>query len=177
MELSAQLDSAPSSWGNGLAHFVFGFAERRSLPGGAARHPIALGACSLAGRLTGGPGQPAGLSASSQHGISAVTFQLPPELYVTTARGRRLGWVTITSAGHPTRGFDLVGSRTTSNAVTVAATAHTVTVTHLPPRTGVVTISFRAGVLSGRPGMVRLTAHTRGSGATLRARTPTTWLP
>ena len=99
--------------------------------GGVTRSPIVLGACSLAGRLTGGPGQPASLSASAQHGISAVMFRLPPQLYAATARGRRLGWVTITSAGHPTRGFDLVGSRTMSNAVTVAVTAHTVTVTHL----------------------------------------------
>ncbi len=145
--------------------------------GAAVQTPIVLGACALAGRLTGGPGQPASLSASSRHPISALTFQLPPQLPLAAARGWRLGWVTITSAGHPIRAFDLVGPRTLSNAVAVAVTAHTVSVTHLPPRTGVVTVTFRAGVVSGRAGTVHLTARLRGSPASVRARTPATWLP
>jgi len=61
--------------------------------------------------------------------------------------------------------------------VHVTLTAHTVTVTNLPPRTGVVTLSFGAGVVFGDPGIVRPSARQPGSRALLYASTPATWLP
>jgi hypothetical protein len=137
---------------------------------------LVLAACSLAVRLIGGPSQAATLSASSRYGVRTLAFRLSPRLQLATGIGRTLGWVTITSAGYPSRGFDLVGPRTESNAVTVSLSAHTLTVSNLPPRTGVVTITLRAGVLSGRAGVVHLAARERGSGALLRASTPATWL-
>lgn len=137
---------------------------------------LVLAACSLAARLIGGPSQAATLSASSRYGVRTLAFRLPPRLHLATGIGRTLGWVTVTSAGYPSRGFDLVGPRTESNAVTVSLSAHTLTVSNLPPRTGVVTITLRAGVLSGQAGVVHLVARERGSGALLRASTPATWL-
>jgi len=145
--------------------------------GASGRGHLVLSACALAARLDGGPSQQTEISASSRYGVRTLSFRLPPRLYLAAAAGRTLGWVTVTSAGVPSRGFDLVGPRTESNAVTVSLGTHTVTVTNLPPRTGVVSITLRAGVVFGQPGVMTLTAQQRGSAARLRAWTPTSWLP
>jgi hypothetical protein len=137
---------------------------------------LVLGPCSLAVRLNGGSGQVTTLSASSRYGISALTFRLPPSLYLAVRVGRQLGWATLKPAGYPSRGFSLIGPRTTSNDVHVALTAHAVTVTNLPPQTGVITVTLRTGVLYGRPGIVRIAARQRGSHTVLHASTPATWL-
>ena len=108
--------------------------------------------------------------------MRSLSFRLPSRLHLAVGPGRALGWVTIGSAGVPTRGFDLVGAATESNAVTVRLTRQMLVVTGLPPRTGVVSISLRAGVVFGRPGTMTLTARDRSSGALLGARTPTGWL-
>lgn len=141
------------------------------------KNPLVLGTCSLAVRLNGGPGQATTLSASSQYGLSTLSFRLPSSLYLDTGFARKLGWATVTSAGYPISGFNLVGSRTTSNAVTVTVTAHTVTVTNLPPRTGVMSVTLRPGVLSGVTGIVGLAARQRGSRSVLGATAPASWLP
>jgi hypothetical protein len=138
---------------------------------------LLLGPCLLAVRLNGGPQQVTTLAASSRYGISTLTFRLPPSLHLTTRLGRKLGWATLKPAGYPSRGFNLIGPRTTSNDATVAFTAHTVTVTNLPAQTGVIILTLRAGVLYGHPGIVRLAAHQRGSRTLLHASTPATWLP
>jgi len=138
---------------------------------------LVLGACALAVRLNGGPQQATTLSASSRYGVSTLTFRLPPRLYLAAGIGRVVGWATVTPAGYPSRGFNLVGPRTESNAVTVSIIAHTITVANLPPRTGVVTVSLRAGVVFGTTGTVHLSARERGSRTVLRASSPATWLP
>jgi hypothetical protein len=160
-----------------LSSFAEGPHELTVTGGGATgRGRLVLAACALAVRLDGGPAQAATLSASSRYGVRTLTFRLSSGLYVAAGRGRILGWATITTAGYPSRGFALVGPRTESNAVTVSVSAHSLTVTNLPPRTGVFSVTLRAGVLSGRGGVVRLTAGVRGSAALLRASTPATWL-
>jgi hypothetical protein len=138
---------------------------------------LLLAPCLLAVRLNGGPRQATTLSASSRYGISTLTFRLPPSLHLTTSVGRKLGWATVKSAGYPSRGFNLIGPRTTSNDVTVTLTAHTLTVTNLPIQTGVIYVTLRAGLLAGRPGIVSLAARESGSHSLLQASTPATWLP
>jgi len=138
---------------------------------------LLLGPCLLAVRLNGGPGQATTLAASSRYGISTLTFRLPPGLHLTARLGRKLGWATLKPAGYPSRGFNLIGPRTTSNDVHVTLTAHTVTVTNLPAQTGVIILTLRAGVLFGDPGIIRLAARQRGSRTLLHASTPATWLP
>jgi hypothetical protein len=138
---------------------------------------LLLGPCGLAVRLDGGPRRTSILSESSQYGTSSLTFGLPRRLHLTTSAGRKLGWATVKSAGYPSRGFNLIGARTTSNDVTVTLTKHTVTVTNLPSRTGLVTITLGPGVLAGRTGRVTLAARERGSRTMRQASTPATWLP
>ncbi len=145
--------------------------------GARAQGHIVLGACALAARLEGGPSQQTTISASSRFGVRTLSFRLPSHLHLAAAAGRVLGWVTITSAGVPSRGFPLVGLRTESNAVTVSVTTRTLTMTNLPPRTGVVSVTLRPGVVAGRSGIMTLSARERGPGILLRASTPTTWLP
>ena len=142
-----------------------------------AQDHVTLHACSLAVRLEGGPSQPTTLAASSRYGVRSLSFRLPPGLRLAAGPDRRLGSVSIATAGVPGRGFILVGPRTEWNAVTVTIGPHAVTVGNLPPRTGVVSITFGPGVVSGQPGIVTLTARERGSGARLGAWTPATWLP
>ena len=143
--------------------------------GARAQGRIVLGACALAARLEGGPSQQTTISASSRFGVRTLSFRLPSRLHLAAAH-RTLGWVSITSAGVPSRGFPLIGLRTESNAVTVSVSTRTLTVTNLPPRTGVVTITLQAGVVSGQSGNMTLTARERTPGILLRASTPAVWL-
>jgi len=138
---------------------------------------LVLGACALAVRVNGGPGQATMVAASSRYGVSSLTFRLPRNLHLAAGTGRVVGWVTVTPAGDPSRGFNLVGPRTESNAVTVTLGAQSITVTNLPPRTGVVSISLSPGVMFGQAGIVELPARQRGTRTVVRARTPATWLP
>ena len=117
------------------------------------------------------------VAASSRYGVSSLTFRLPRNLHLAAGTGRVVGWVTVTPAGDPSRGFNLVGPRTESNAVTVTLGAQSITVTDLPPRTGVVSITLSPGVMFGRAGVVELSARQRGTRTVVRARTPATWLP
>jgi len=145
--------------------------------GARAQAQIVLGACAIAARLEGGASQQTTISASSRFGVRTLSFRLPSHLHLAGAAGRALGWVTVTSAGVPSRDFPLIGLRTESNAVTVSISTRTLTVTNLPPRTGVVSITLRSGVVSGQSGVMTLTARERSRGVLLRASTPTTWLP
>ncbi len=132
--------------------------------------------CQLAARLNGGPGQASTLSASSLFGMSKLTFRLPSALHITATSGRKLGWVAFKSAVYPVRGFNLIGTRTTWNNVSVTLTSHTVTVTNLPIQTGVVSLTFRSGVLAGNAGVVSVSARERGQRALILGTTPATWL-
>jgi hypothetical protein len=137
---------------------------------------LQLTPCDLALRMNGGWGQATALSASSRFGVSALTFTLPREMRLNPAAGRRLGWVTLRSVGYPSTGFDLLGTRTVYNDVTVKITPHTVTLTNLPDQTGVVGVTLLARALSGRPGNASLVARERGLPGLARASTPVTWL-
>ena len=165
--------SPQTLWSFADGHHAFTVADAAASSQG----HLVLDACSLAVRLDGGPFQQTTLAASSRYGVRTLSFRLPPHLYLSAGVGRTVGWVTITSAGDPSRGFNVIGPRTESNAVTVSLSAHTLSLTNLPPRTGVVTVTLRAGVVFGQTGTVALAAHERGSGALLRASAPATWLP
>jgi hypothetical protein len=145
--------------------------------GASAQGHLVLGACAFAARLDGGPSKQTTISASSRYGVRSLSFRLPSHLRLAAGVGRTLGWVTVTTAGVPSREFSLIGPRTESNAVTVSLSTHLLTVTNLPARTGVVSVTLRPGVVVGQPGVVTATAHERGSGTLLRASTPATWLP
>jgi hypothetical protein len=137
---------------------------------------LQLTPCDLALRASGGPGHASALSASSHFGMSALTFTLPPRMHVNAATGHWLGWVTLRPAGSPSFSFDIVGAREVYNDVTVAITRHTLTLTNLPPQTGVVGVTLLSGVVSGRPGTATLVARERGRPGVARASTPMTWL-
>jgi hypothetical protein len=142
-----------------------------------ARSQLLLAPCRLAARLDGGPGQTTTLSASARAGMNSLTFRLPRGLGLYLKAHRKLGSASLKPAGYPTRSFDLIGSRTTSNNVTVSMTTRTVRVTNLPVQVGVVRIALRPDVLGGRGGTVSLTAPLQGAKSPITASTPATWLP
>ncbi len=161
-----------------LAGFADG-AHRLTATAGRASQPasLLLGPCQLAVRLAGGPHRVVSLSASSRYGLHKLTFQLPAGLRLNARKERDLGQASFNSAGYPTSVFDLIGANTGWNGVRVKLTRNTITVTGLPIQTGVVTITLRRGVVTGRAGRLIATATERGSQATRRAGSPAIWYP
>jgi hypothetical protein len=136
--------------------------------------PLLLAPCSLAVRVDGGPGQGALISLAARVPIESATITLPRglELHVTA---HKLGQFTYTPAGYPARTFDVIGSRTTSNNVTVAVTRHTINVSNLPARTGVIRFTVRASVLSGNGGTAKATATFAGTSRQQTSSVPAVW--
>ncbi len=136
--------------------------------------PLLLAPCSLAVRVDGGPGQGALISLAARVPIESATITLPRglELHVTA---HKLGQFTYTPAGYPTRTFDVIGARTTSNNVTVAVTRHTINVSNLPAWTGVVCFTVRASVLSGNGGTAKATATLAGTPRHQTSNVPAVW--
>ena len=143
--------------------------------GASARSQLLLAPCQLAIRFTGDPAQPTSLSASSRYGIRALTFHLPRRMHLNTIAGRDLGTGTFTSAGYPTREFNLIGPRTSWNNVNIRLAPHTITITKLPIQTGVIDITLRPGVITGQTGNVTATAKERATSTPQQASTPASW--
>lgn len=117
---------------------------------------LTLAPCLLAVRLTGASDRPSWLAVSSRTATSSVTIQLPSSLRLRT-RGF-LGRATIRSFGEPAQTFQLNGSSTTFNDISVRISKRRVKVRGLPEQTGVVSLNFTAGALTGRPGRVTAAA-------------------
>jgi hypothetical protein len=142
--------------------------------GHTAQTPLLLAPCSLAIRVDGGPGQGALISLAARVPMKSATITLPRglDLHLTA---RKLGQFTYTEAGYPSRTFDIIGARTTSNNVTVVVTRHTIKLSNLPARTGVIRFSTRTGVLAGNGGTVKATAALAGALRDQTSNVPATW--
>jgi hypothetical protein len=123
---------------------------------------LTLAPCLLAVRLTGGSDRPSWLSISSRTATGSATITLPSSLRLRT-RGF-LGRATVRSFGVPAQSFQLHGSSTTYNDVTVRISKSRVKVAGLPEQTGVVSLNSTAGALTGRPGKVVAAASLLAAG-------------
>ncbi len=119
--------------------------------------PLLLSSCLLAVRVDGGPRQATLVSLASRAAMTSATIVLPRGLYLHVT-SRKLGKFSYRQAGYPARTFDIVGSRTTTNNVTVSTTRHTIRISNLPARTGVIRFTTRTGVLAGTGGTAKATA-------------------
>jgi hypothetical protein len=137
--------------------------------------PLTLAACPLAVRVDGGPGQRALISLAARAAMNTATITLPSGLYLHVT-ARKLGQFSYRQAGYPARTFDLVGSRTTANNVTVSITRHTIRIRNLPARTGVIRLTTRTGVLAGTGGTAHATATLAGTPGEQTTAVPATWL-
>jgi hypothetical protein len=137
--------------------------------------PLLLAPCVLAVRVDGGPGQGALVSLASRAAMTSATITLPPglSLHVTS---RKLGTFSYRQAGYPARTFDIVGSHTTTNNVTVSITRHTIRISNLPARTGVIRFTTRTGVLAGTGGTAKAAATLADAQGQQTSRVPATWL-
>lgn len=136
--------------------------------------PLLLAPCALAVRVDGGPGQSALISLASQDAMKTATITLPRGLSLRLT-ARKLGRFTYTQAGYPARTFDIVGSHTTSNNVTVALSARAIRIGNLPARTGVIRFTTRPGVLAGTGGIAKGTATIAGTLRQQSSGVPATW--
>ena len=146
-----------------------------STGGHSAQTPLLLALCPLAVRVNGGPGQGGLISLAARSGMGSATITLPRGLHLNVA-ARTLGQFVYRRAGYPARMFDIVGSRTTSNNVTVTVGRHTIRVSNLPPRTGVIRFTTRAGVLAGSGGAAHASATVAGTPGRRSSTVPATWL-
>lgn len=137
--------------------------------------PLMLAPCLLAVRVDGGPGQGALVSLASRAAMTSATITLPAGLHLQIS-SRKLGTFSYRQAGYPARTFDIVGSRTTSNNVTVRITRHTIRISNLPARTGVIRFTTRAGVLAGTGGTAKATATLADAQGQQTSSVPATWL-
>ena len=146
-----------------------------STHGHSVQTPLLLAQCSLAVRVDGGPGQGGLISLATRAAMGTATITLPRGLYLRVT-ARKLGRFTCRRAGYPGRTFDIVGSRTTSNNVTVTVSRHTIHVSNLPARTGVIRFTTRTGVLAGTGGTAHATAKLAGTPRQQTSHVPATWL-
>ena len=137
--------------------------------------PLLLAPCLLAVRVDGGPGQGALVSLASRAAMTSATITLPPGLDLHVS-ARKLGTFSYRQAGYPARTFDIVGSHTTSNNVTVKITRHTIRISNLPARTGVIRFTTRTGVLAGTGGTAKATATLADAQGRQASSVPATWL-
>ena len=113
--------------------------------------------------------------------MTSATITLPPGLDLHVS-ARKLGTFSYRQAGYPARTFDIVGSRMTSNNVTVRITRHTIRISNLPARTGVIRFTTRPGVLAGTGehagtgGTVKATATLADAQGQQTSSVPATWL-
>lgn len=143
--------------------------------GHSAQTPLMLATCPLAVRVDGGPGQGALISLAARTAMSTATITLPSRLYLHVT-ARKLGQFSYRQAGYPARTFDIVGAHTTTNNITVSITRHTIRITNLPARTGVIRLTTRTGVLTGTGGVANATATLAGTPGRQSTRVPATWL-
>jgi hypothetical protein len=145
-----------------LAPFAASSTLGITVDGASGSTGLALAPCLLAVRLTGASDRPSWLAISARTAASKATIQLPSSLRLRT-RGY-LGRATIRSFGAPAQIFQLHGSATTYNDVTVRISKSRVKVSGLPEQTGVVSLNFTAGALTGRPGTVTAAASLLSAG-------------
>ena len=136
---------------------------------------LLLAPCLLAVRVDGGPGQGALASLTSRAAMTSATITLPPGLRLRVS-SRKLGTFSYRQAGYPARTFDIVGSHTTSNNVTVKITRHTIRISNLPARTGVIRFTTRTGVLAGTGGTAKAAATLADAQGRQTSSVPATWL-
>jgi hypothetical protein len=129
----------------------------------------------LAVRVDGGPGQGALVSLASRAAMTSATITLPPGLSLHVS-SRKLGTFSYRQAGYPARTFDIVGSHTTTNNVTVSITRHTIRISNLPARTGVIRFTTRTGVLAGTGGTAKAAATLADAQGQQTSSVPATWL-
>ncbi len=137
--------------------------------------PLMLATCPLAVRVDGGPGQSALISLASRTAMNTATITLPSGLYLHVT-ARKLGQFSYRQAGYPARTFDIVGAHTTANNVTVSITRHTIRITNLPARTGVIRLTTRTGILTGSGGTAHATATLASTPGQQTTSVPATWL-
>ena len=137
--------------------------------------PLMLATCPLAVRVDGGPGQSALISLAARTAMNTATITLPSRLYLHVT-ARKLGQFSYRQAGYPARIFDIVGAHTTANNVTVSITRHTIRISNLPARTGVIRLTTRTGVLTGSGGTAHATATLASTPGQQTTSVPATWL-
>jgi hypothetical protein len=125
--------------------------------------PLFLAPCAAAVHLDGGPRETTVLRAATRTQMGNATFTLPKGLTLRPPAGRRNVQLAYQSAGRSLRSFNVRGAHGSSNGVAVVLGRRTITVSGLPAQTGVVRLSFRAGVLTGRGGIVNFFAAPNGS--------------
>jgi hypothetical protein len=129
----------------------------------------------LAVRVDGGARQGALISLASRTAMTSATIALPRGLYLRVT-SRKLGRFSYRQAGYPARTFDIVGSHTTTNNVTVNITRHTIRINNLPARTGVIRFTTRPHVLAGSGGTAKATAKLANAQGQQTSSVPATWL-
>ena len=136
---------------------------------------LLLAPCLLAVRVDGGARQGALISLASRAAMTNATIALPRGLHLRVT-SRKLGKFSYRQAGYPARTFDIVGSHTTTNNVTVSITRHTIRIRNLPARTGVIRFATRPSVLAGSGGTVKATATLADAQGQQTSSVPATWL-
>lgn len=137
-----------------------------SRSGKTTRAAILLSPATLVVEASGSSGRASSIAVSGRTGLGTLRVTLPKSLVLHARTGSLLGSVDYTSAATPQRSLDLVGARTTTNGVSVVLGRRTITVSNLPPETGVVAITLLAGVVTGHGG--RTTARTTLRGDTTK---------
>jgi hypothetical protein len=136
---------------------------------------LLLAPCLLAVRVDGGPRQGALIALASRAAMRSATITLPPGLDLHLS-ARKLETFSYRQAGYPARTFDIVGAHTTTNNVTVKITRHTIRISNLPARTGVIRFTTHTGVLAGTGGTVKATATLADAQGQQTSSAPATWL-